>query len=169
MRASSISLLLLSLSLIALLLNALQLGVRFWVGHCFSVFFHYISGKLSILIHICLPIDRPTVKFLLWLIINYKGCRNNKCCHGLHRKGSSKKRRKLAEMFLCLQVTSTPQICTPPSPCNSSADSIGSTAKHTRLRKEDNTSCLKDAFQGILLVIVYNETFYDSIPHLKDL
>ena len=70
MRASSISLLLLSLSLIALLLNALQLGVRFQVGHCFSVFFHYISGKLSILIHICLPIDQPTVKFLLWLIIN---------------------------------------------------------------------------------------------------
>lgn len=127
MRASSISLLLLSLSLIALLLNALQLGVRFWVGHCFSVFFHYISGKLSILIHICLLIDQPTVKFLLRLIINYKGCRNNKCCHGLQRKGSSKKRRKLAEMFLCLQVTSTPQICTPPSPCNSSADSIGST------------------------------------------
>ena len=109
------------------LVNWAALSRRFWVGHCFSVFFHHSSGKLSILIHICLPIDQPTVEFLLRLIINYKGCRNNKCCHGLHRKGSSKKRRKLAEMFLCLQVTSTPQICTPPSPCNSSADSIGST------------------------------------------
>ncbi|XP_015762685.1 PREDICTED: uncharacterized protein LOC107341734 [Acropora digitifera] len=42
-------------------------------------------------------------------------------------------------------------------------------AQHTRLKKEDNTSCLKDAFHDILLVIVFNYPFYDSIPHLNAL
>ena len=32
--------------------------------------------------------------------------------------------------------------------------------------KEDARPCLKDAFKDILLVIVYNYPFYDSIPHL---
>ena len=32
--------------------------------------------------------------------------------------------------------------------------------------KEDSKSCLKDAFKDILLVIVYNYPFYDSIPDL---
>ncbi|XP_068736848.1 uncharacterized protein [Montipora capricornis] len=35
--------------------------------------------------------------------------------------------------------------------------------------KEDNSSCLKDAFKEILLVIVYNYPFYDSIPYLSAL
>ena len=32
--------------------------------------------------------------------------------------------------------------------------------------KEDSKSCLKDAFKDILLVVVFNYPFYDSIPHL---
>ena len=35
-----------------------------------------------------------------------------------------------------------------------------------QLDKENTGHCLKDAFRDILLVIVYNYPFYDSIPHL---
>ena len=35
-----------------------------------------------------------------------------------------------------------------------------------QLSKDDSRSCLKDAFKDILLVIVYNYPFFDSIPHL---
>ena len=38
-----------------------------------------------------------------------------------------------------------------------------------QVKNEDGNPCLKDAFKDILLVIVYNYPFYDSIPHLSAL
>ena len=38
-----------------------------------------------------------------------------------------------------------------------------------QLGKEGVGPCLKDAFKDILLVVVYNYPFYDSIPHLSAL
>lgn len=35
-----------------------------------------------------------------------------------------------------------------------------------QLNKENTSPCLKDIFKDILLVVVYNYPFYDSIPHL---
>lgn len=35
--------------------------------------------------------------------------------------------------------------------------------------KESTSPCLKDAFKGILLVVVYNYPYFDSIPHLAAL
>ena len=49
-----------------------------------------------------------------------------------------------------------------------SVNTVPSTGiSHTK--KEDGSPCLKDAFKDILLVIVYNYPFYDSIPHLSAL
>lgn len=41
--------------------------------------------------------------------------------------------------------------------------------KSRKLYKEVSRPCLRDAFKDILLVIVYNYPFYDSIPYLKAL
>ena len=40
------------------------------------------------------------------------------------------------------------------------------TTKKPTSKKASSSSCLKNAFKDLLLVIVYNYAFYDSIPHL---